>query len=72
MSKKREYFSLCRKTKGTQKKVAVEIKISTVYLRMIENGTFTPGRDLMFKLAEYFNEPLEKLFPDYFGKDQVV
>ncbi|NOV01374.1 helix-turn-helix transcriptional regulator [Paenibacillus planticolens] len=70
---KRFYFSTCRKKVGTQAKVASENNISTVYLRMIENGTFTPGRDLMFKLSKYFCEPVEKLFPDYFetGKAAV-
>jgi Predicted transcriptional regulators len=66
MAHKREFFSECRKKKGTQKIVAQENNISEVYLRMIENGTFTPGRDLMFQLSRYFQEPIEKLFPDYF------
>ncbi|GIN37828.1 helix-turn-helix transcriptional regulator [Heyndrickxia oleronia] len=66
MTKRRQFFSECRKSKGTQQKVASDNGISTVYLRMIENGTFTPGRDLMFKLSIYFNQPTEKLFPDYF------
>lgn len=64
--KKRHSFAQCRRVKGTQKKVSEDIGISTVYLRMIENGTFTPGRDLMFRLSEYFNKPVEDLFPDYF------
>lgn len=62
--KKRAFFSECRKKVGTQAHVAQENNISTVYLRMIENGTFTPGRDLMFKLSRYFKQPIEKLFPD--------
>ncbi|TKJ06188.1 helix-turn-helix transcriptional regulator [Bacillus cereus] len=70
MSKKRHYFSECRKSKGTQKQVAFDNEISTVYLRMIENGTFTPGRDLMFRLANYFNQPVERLFPDYFESNK--
>jgi len=65
---KRELFSQLRKKKGTQAKVASENGISTVYLRMIENGTYTPGRDLMFRLSDYFGVPVEKLFPDYFKK----
>lgn len=63
---KRHFFSTCRKQMGTQSKVAKDNNISTVYVRMIENGTFTPGRDLMFRLASYFEQPVEKLFPDYF------
>ncbi len=66
MAKKRTFFAECRKNKGTQKIVAKENNISEVYLRMIENGTFTPGRDLMFQLTSYFNEPADKLFPDFF------
>jgi len=67
MTKKRQYFANCRKAKGTQKYVAKENGISAVYLRMIENGTYTPGRDLMFRLCNYFDQPAEKLFPDYFN-----
>lgn len=70
--KRRVYFALCRKKRGTQASVASDLGISTVYLRMIENGTFTPGRDLMFKISEYFGQPLAKLFPDYFEKEQVI
>ena len=71
MTKKRHYFSSCRKSKGTQAKVAKDIGISTVYLRMIENGTFTPGRDLMFKLSNYFDQPTDILFPDYFENTAI-
>ena len=67
MKNKRIYFSECRKRKGTQKAVAKEIGISEVYLRMIENGTFPPGRDLMFKFSNYFDESIEKLFPDLYN-----
>lgn len=71
MAEKRVTLSDCRKKLGTQKFVASQIGISTVYLRMIENGTFTPGRDLMFKLERFFNKPVEDLFPDYFQNDKV-
>ena len=70
-SKKREFFSDCRKKTGTQKKVASDLGISTVYLRMIENGTFIPGRDLMFKMNKYFGQPIEKIFPDLFENDAI-
>lgn len=72
MTKKRELLSKLRKSKGTQAVVASQNGISTVYLRMIENGTFTPGRDLMFKLSSYFGEPAECLFPDYFEEKSLV
>ncbi|MNR93690.1 helix-turn-helix protein [compost metagenome] len=71
-SAKRRLFYECRKSKGTQSLVASELGISTVYVRMIENGTFTPGRDLMFKFSNYFNEPVENLFPDYFDNFSLV
>lgn len=63
---KRKMFSELRKSKGTQKKVAMDNNISTIYIRKIENGELTPGRDLMFKLADYFEKPAEQLFPDFF------
>jgi DNA-binding XRE family transcriptional regulator len=65
-SKRRQLFATCRKAEGTQAVVANEMQISTVYLRMIENGTFTPGRDLMFRFSKHFKQPVEELFPDYF------
>jgi len=64
MPTKRDFLATCRKKRGTQKIVATEIGISEVYLRMIENGTFAPGRDLLFGMSRYFDEPIEKLFPD--------
>lgn len=72
MKNKRLYFSECRKRKGTQKMVAKDLGVSEVYVRMIENGTFTPGRDLMFKIARYFSEPIEKLFPDFCQEEKVI
>lgn len=71
-SAKRHLFYICRKSKGTQSKVATDLNISTVYVRMIENGTFTPGRDLMFRFSDYFAKPVEELFPDYFADIRVV
>lgn len=72
MTNKRFFFAQCRKEKGTQAEVAADLKISTVYLRMIENGTFKPGRDLMIRISNYFGEPLEKLFPDLFESERFV
>lgn len=70
MSNKRVLLSEIRKKKGTQKFVADQIGISQVYLRMIENGTFTPGRDLMFRISKYFGESIQDLFPDYFQHEE--
>lgn len=66
MSRKRHCFSECRKQLGTQAEVAAKVGISTVYLRKIESGDVTPGRDLMFRLSNLFAEQPEKLFPDFF------
>ncbi|MGG3452515.1 helix-turn-helix transcriptional regulator [Paenibacillus rhizolycopersici] len=71
-SAKRQLFYTCRKSKGTQSDVASQLGISTVYVRMIENGTFTPGRDLMFRFSDYFGKPVEELFPDYFDKISAI
>ncbi|MBD7967711.1 helix-turn-helix transcriptional regulator [Paenibacillus gallinarum] len=71
-SARREIFQTCRKSKGTQSKVASDLNISTVYVRKIENGLCTPGRDLMFKFSTYFNKPIEDLFPDYFDNVRVL
>jgi DNA-binding XRE family transcriptional regulator len=71
-SAKRHSFYACRKSKGTQSMVAKDLNISTVYVRMIENGTFTPGRDLMFKFSAYFGVAVEELFPDYFDNIRAV
>lgn len=72
MTAKRLLFKQCRKKIGTQALVASELNISTVYIRMIENGTFTPGRDLMFRISERFGKSAEELFPDYFDKIKVI
>ncbi|MEK8133121.1 helix-turn-helix transcriptional regulator [Paenibacillus filicis] len=71
MPQKRELFKKLRKAKGTQAKVAYENRISTIYVRMIENGTCTPGRDLMFQFSRYFETPVENLFADYFESSSI-
>ena len=72
MTNKREFFSECRKKKGSQKEVAKDMGKSEVYIRLIENGTFPPGRDLMFRFQDYFGEPMQKLFPDLWRRDNTV
>lgn len=71
-SEKRHFFIDCRKKKGGRELVATELGISIVYLRMIENGTFKPGRDLLIRISHYFDEPLELLFPDIFSSEQFI
>lgn len=71
-SVKRELFRTCRKSKGTQSAVALQLGISTVYLRKIESGVELPGRDLMFRISNHFDKTVEELFPDYFANSEVV
>jgi len=67
MAKKRTWFRKLRKEKGfTQESLAKAVGKSAVYIRMIENGTFTPGRDTMFALASCLETTAESLFSDYF------
>lgn len=72
MANRRQQLIECREAKGTRDQVAPNLGISKVYLRMLETGALKPGRDLMFRFSAYFNQPIEKLFPDLFGDDQVV
>lgn len=72
MAHKRKAFYQRRKSKGfTQEMLAKSVGKSTVYIRMIENGTFTPGRDTMFNLATHLDSTVEELFPDFFEKIQA-
>lgn len=73
MAQVRMSFREQRKLKGlTQAQLATKANKSTVYIRMIENGTFTPGRDTMFQLAFILDSTVEELFPDYFTKMQTI
>ncbi|MDQ7095006.1 helix-turn-helix transcriptional regulator [Desulfosporosinus sp. PR] len=56
-----------RKALGrTQKLVAIELGISEVYLRKIEAGECSPGRDLMYRIECYYSVDMRKLFSDIF------
>ncbi|WP_213524244.1 helix-turn-helix transcriptional regulator [Paenibacillus sp. J31TS4] len=72
MAKKRQQLITCREAKGSRDSVCSELGISKVYLRMIENGTMKPGRDLMIRFSTYYDRPLEVLFPDLFGDSRDV
>lgn len=68
---KQTAFKVFRKKQGTQAKVASDNKISEIYLRKVENEAVTPGRDLMFQFANYFETDVLTLFPNYFRKKAV-
>jgi DNA-binding XRE family transcriptional regulator len=71
-TKRRQFLVECRESKGTRDTVSSELGISRVYLRMLETGALKPGRDLMFRMSDYFESPIEKLFPDLFGDNRAV
>lgn len=50
----------------TQQQVAADLGVSEVYIRKLESGVSSPGRDMMIRLQRYYKSPLKKLFPDLF------
>lgn len=50
----------------TQKEVAEALNISTIYVRKIEKGDRTPGRDVLFKFEKLYDTPIRELFPELF------
>ncbi|MDM5278830.1 helix-turn-helix transcriptional regulator [Paenibacillus silvae] len=53
-----------RKLKGTQRKVASDLKVTEAHWREIENSKSVPGTRLLFKICNYFGESVYVLFPD--------
>ena len=67
---KRNTLVACRVTfEKTQAQAAEDLSISEVYLRMLEAGTRNPGRDLTFKISEYYGKSAQELFPDIFQNE---
>lgn len=54
------------KRSKTRALVAEKLGISVIYLRMLERGSANPGRDVMFRFAEYYGLSIKTLFPDLF------
>ena len=52
----------------TQKQVAEVLNISAIYVRKIEKGDRTPGRDVLFKFEKLYATPVRDLFPELFSK----
>lgn len=48
----------------SQEKMAIDLGISLSQLRNIETGRSTPSPLLMFRIARYFNKPIEEVFQD--------
>lgn len=46
----------------TQEELAEAVGVSRQTIIAIEKGNYTPSLMLAFKIARYFNQPLEKIF----------
>lgn len=63
----REYISnevnkLRTEKKVTQEELAVKVKVSRQTIIAIERGKYTPSVLLALKIANFFNQPVEKVF----------
>lgn len=64
---KREQLIEARVIKGkSREEVAEDLIISKTYVRMLENGTVKPGRELMIRFSKYYGLGIQVLFPDLF------
>lgn len=70
IKEKRYVLITLRKQIGSQEKVAKDLEISRQYLGAMENGDRNPTVTLMSRMAAYFKEDGDKLFPDLFFKDK--
>lgn len=52
--------------KHTQEEIANNIGITQKYLSKLELGQRTPSMVVAVKLSNYYNKPLQELFPDIF------
>jgi len=50
----------------SQRELADRLDIAEITVRQIENGNTDPGSKLAVKYANFFEQPLEQLFPDIF------
>lgn len=69
MGKRRNQLVAHREAKGSREKVAADLGISKIYLRMLETGAHKPGRDVMIRISNYLDQPVGVLFPDLFTDD---
>lgn len=57
-----EVFSLRKHLNITQEELADAMSVSRQTIIAIEKGNYTPSVLLALKLADYFKEPVEKVF----------
>ena len=62
----RPRFKELRESKGTQRKVAEDLKITETHLRELENGRSIPGTKLLIRIEQYLGAPAQELFPDLY------
>lgn len=53
----------------TQKEVAIKLNISQQQLSSYEKGVRNPKIQLAYKLSQYYDIPVEELFPDLIEGD---
>lgn len=54
------------KKKLTQAQLAKIVNVSEVFIRKIESGSSNPSSFKAVEIAEFFQKPLDYLFPDIF------
>lgn len=50
----------------TQAELASKVNVSEIFIRKIESGDRNPSSKKAVEIAEFFNKPLDYLFPDIF------
>lgn len=61
-----ELLRLRHKHELTQQELAEKLGISTVYVRKLEKGVVSPGRETLVKYERFFEVDMKELFPDIF------
>lgn len=60
-------LKLEREKKGlTQEQLAKQLDVSEVFIRKLEAGSSNPSSSMAVEFAEFFERPLDYLFPDIF------
>ncbi|PYE42118.1 helix-turn-helix transcriptional regulator [Paenibacillus barcinonensis] len=63
--KRREAFKIARsRKKVSQREASIALNISESHFRNIESGRGNPDAVLLFRIARYFGETPENMFPD--------
>ena len=53
----------CRAAKGINKsQLAIRLKMTRSYVTRLERGDINPSAEAMFRIARYFQKPVEEIF----------